>query len=111
LPKGEFAFGNFYENDVRKWCLFLDADDEYIDAQLFCFNLEKKLIGQGYERKEWSIGENTRHQNVAIPFSTRASSSNPGGLDLLLNSVEWSYTCIVKEIEELAPLGLWRRFP
>jgi hypothetical protein len=58
LPKKEFAFGHFYENDARKWCLLIDADDERVGVQIFCLNLEKKLIAQGGEKKEWRIGDN-----------------------------------------------------
>jgi hypothetical protein len=59
LPKKEFAFGHFYEKELRKWCMFVDADEDVLGVQIFCLNLEKKLMAEGCQKKERKIGDTT----------------------------------------------------
>jgi hypothetical protein len=57
IPQKEFAYGQFSENGSRKWCVFIDAADETIGLEIFCLNLDKKLVSMGCERQDRKIGE------------------------------------------------------
>jgi hypothetical protein len=87
LPKKEFAFGHFFEKDLRKWCMFIDADEDVLGVQIFCLNLEKKLMAEGCEKKEWKIGETTVIAFIANG-ECRSAFAERGSQYLFCNSVD-----------------------
>lgn len=87
LPKKEFAFGHFFEKDLRKWCMFIDADEDVLGVQIFCLNLEKKLMAEGCEKKEWKIGETTVIAFLANG-ECRSAFAERGSQYLFCNSVD-----------------------
>lgn len=87
LPKKEFAFGHFYEKDLRKWCMFIDADEDALGLQIFCLNLEKKLVAEGCEKKEWKAGDVTVTSFIA-GGECRSAFAERGSQFLFCNSAD-----------------------
>lgn len=67
--------------------MFIDADEDVLGVQIFCLNLEKKLLAEDCEKKEWKIGETTVIAFIANG-ECRSAFAERGSQYLFCNSLD-----------------------